>query len=138
MSVEHRRHPRFASDLPAAVSLGELVASESSYITNISAGGVAFNAMVPIEPETVIMLQLPPARPVLSAPARVVWCRKMGLHYVVGAEFLSKDLGFRERMVEMVQRIDAYRSEAASAGRNLSGQQAALEWIGKFGKDFFA
>lgn len=138
MTIEHRRHPRFESDLPVAVSFGEVLASESSYLSNISAGGVAFNAMVELAPGTVIMLQLPPGRPVLSTPVQVVWCRKMALHYVIGAEFLSKDLAFRERIVEMVRRIDGYRVEAERAGRNLSAQQAALEWIGLFGKDFFS
>jgi hypothetical protein len=83
-------------------------------------------------------LQLPPGRPVLTTPVQVVWCRKMALHYVIGAEFLSKDLAFRERVVEMVRQIDDYRAAAERAGRNLSAQQAALEWINLFGKDFFA
>lgn len=137
MSIEQRRHPRFSTDLPVAVAFGEVVASESSYLTNISTGGVAFNAMVALDPGTVIMLQLPPARPVIRTPVRVVWCSRMALHYAVGAEFLSKDVSFRERLVEMVQRIDGYRAEAERAGRDLSAQQAALEWIELFGADFF-
>lgn len=137
MSIEQRRHPRYPTDLPVAVAFGEVVASESSYLSNISTGGVAFNAMVALEPGTVIMLQLPPARPVIRTPARVVWCRPMALHYAVGAEFLSKDLAFRNRLVEMTQRIDSYHQEAVRAGRSLSGPEAALEWIELFGRDFF-
>ena len=138
MTIDHRRHPRYASDLPVTVAFGEVLASESSYLSNISAGGVAFNAMVELQPGTVIMLQLPPGRPVLRTPVRVVWCRKMALHYAVGAEFLSKDMAFRERVVEMVRQVDGYRAEAERAGRNVSAQQAALEWIELFGKDFFS
>lgn len=138
MSTEHRRHPRHVSDLPVAIAFGEVLASESSYLSNISAGGVAFNAMVELAPGTVIMLQVPPARPVFRTPVQVVWCRRMGLHYAVGAEFLSKDMAFRERVVEMVQQVDGYRAELERAGRKLSAQEAVLEWIEQYGRGFFS
>ena len=137
MSNEHRRHPRYASDLPVAIAFGEVLASESSYLSNISAGGVAFSALVELKPGTVIMLQLPPDRPVLRTPVRVVWCHPMAQHYSVGAEFLSKDMAFRERIVEMVQQVDSYCAEVVRAGRNMSTQEALAEWIELFGKDFF-
>jgi|MudIll2142460700_1097286.scaffolds.fasta_scaffold00326_13 hypothetical protein len=138
MSSNEREHPRLASDLPVVVSFGEVLASESTYLNDISAGGVGFNAMVPLEPGTVLILQLPPGRPVLSTPVRVVWCRQVGLHYAVGSEFLSKNMALRDRIVEMVQQIEDYRTETARDGRSLSAQHAALEWIDRFGKDFFS
>jgi len=133
-----RRHPRYATDLPVAFSLGEVVASEAAYLNNISAGGVSFNSMVNLAPGTVIMLHLPVTRPVFRAPGRVVWCRKMAFQYVIGVEFLSEDETFRNRMVELVQSIDAYRHKVRLAGRTLDAQQASLEWIDLFGREFFA
>ena len=133
-----RRYPRYATDLPVAFALGEVVASESAYLNNISAGGVSFNSMVELAPGTVLMLHLPVSRPVFRAPGRVIWCRKMAFQYVIGVEFLSDDEAFRHRMVELAQRIDGYRQEAQRAGRVLDAQQAALEWIDLFGRDFFA
>jgi hypothetical protein len=138
MSSNERQFPRLTSDLPVAVSFGEVLASESAYLNDISAGGVGFNAMVPLEPGAVLVLQLPPGRPVLSTPIKVVWCRRVGLHYAVGAEFLSKNMALRERIVEMVQQIEDYRSTTARDGRSLSAQHAAIEWIDRFGKDFFS
>jgi len=54
------------------VSFGEVLASESTYLNDISAGGVGFNAMVPLEPGTVLILQLPPAG--RCSARRCGWC----------------------------------------------------------------
>jgi hypothetical protein len=135
--IDKRRHPRFDGEVPVAVSLGEVLASESAYINNVSAGGVSFNSMVELAPGTVIMLHLPPSQPVLRTPARVAWCRKMAFQYAVGAEFLSDDHNLRQRIVDMVRNIETYRIEAGRAGRALSSQEATLEWIRLYGKSFF-
>jgi hypothetical protein len=136
--IEKRKHPRHPAEMPVAFTLGEVVASESAYLNNISTGGLSFHSMVELEPGTLIMLHLPPSKPVFSAPGRVVRCRKTGFQYSVGIEFLSTDLTFRERMVEAVQRIGQYRWEAEQGGRQLSAQDAALEWIQLFGEEFFS
>lgn len=136
-AIDKRQHPRYEAQLPVAFTLGEVVSSESVYLNNISEGGLAFNAMVPLEPGTVIMLHLPVSRPVFRTPGRVVWCRKMALQYAVGVEFLGTDPEFRRRMVDMVRRIEDYRAAARRDGRELSGQQAALEWIERYGREFF-
>ena len=62
----------------------------------------------------------------------------MAFQYVIGVEFLSEDEAFRNRMVELVQSIDAYRHKVRLAGRTLDAQQASLEWIDLFGREFFA
>lgn len=136
-SFDKRQHTRYPATLPVAFTLGELVASESAYLTNISAGGVSFNSMVALELGTVIMLHFPVSKPVFRTPGRVVWCRKMAFQYGIGVEFVDADANFRQRMVEVVRRIEEYRQEAVRAGRNLSGQDATLEWIELFGSDFF-
>jgi hypothetical protein len=134
---ELRRHPRTVTDVPVSFTLGEVVASESAYLNNISDGGAAFNAMVELAVGTVIMMHFPLGKPVLRAPARVVWCRKMGFHHAVGVEFLSQDQAFRKILVEAVRQIELYRAETAQAGRTLDGQQAALEWFQLYAGDFF-
>lgn len=134
---EQRKHTRYSTEVPVAFTLGEVVASESAYLENISTGGVAFKSMVALEPGTVIMLHLPPNKPVFRMPGRVVWCRQMSFQYSVGVEFLNADQAFRERMVDAVQRIDEYRQTAHRAGRTLTGQQAAIEWIERQGREYF-
>lgn len=124
--------------MPVSLRLGEVVASESAYINDISAGGASFNAMLPLEPGDKVLLQIPPSGPVVLLPARVVWCRKMSLEYAIGVEFTEVDAGVRKRLVDMAQRIDAWRDEALLAGRLLTVQQATIEWIERFGRDHFA
>lgn len=135
--LDKRKHPRYAAEVPVAFALGEVLASESAYLNNISAGGVAFNSMVELQPGTVIMLHLPPTRPVIRVAGRVVWCRKMAFQYAVGVEFVGQDEALQERIVEMVRSIEAYQQEAARAGRVLTGQDAAIEWFQLFAKPFF-
>lgn len=126
---EQRSHPRLASDVPVAFTLGEVLASESAFLNNISEGGASFNAMVELAPGTVLMMHFPPGKPVLRGPARVVWCRRMGFQFVVGVEFISSDPQFRQQMMKAVGDIESFRAEEARAGRALDAQQAVVEWF---------
>ena len=136
-TIAKRQHPRYPAALPVAFTLAEVVASESAYLSNISTGGVSFNSMVALELGTVIMLHFPVSKPVFRTPGRVVWCRKMAFQYGIGVEFTEADKNFRQRMVEVVRRIEEYRLEVVRAGRAVSGQDATLEWIELFGAEFF-
>jgi len=135
--MDKREHARFSVELPVAVTLGEVVASESAYLSNISAGGVLFTSMVELAPGTPILLHLPPGKPVLRTPGRVVWCTKLGFEYEIGVEFSIDDPLFRDRMLSVVRRIEDYRRQLHSGGRIVTGQEAMLEWIAKFGQEFF-
>ena len=134
---DNRKTPRYPGEIPVAFTLGEVVASESAYLNNISAGGISFDSMVALDPGTVIMLQMPVSKPLFNTPGRVIWCQKVAFQHEVGVEFLNNDAEFRARMVDMVRRIEAYRQDTARAGRDLSGQEATLEWIEQFGEEFF-
>jgi Tfp pilus assembly protein PilZ len=136
-TIDKRQDTRYPATLPVAFTLAEVVSSESAYLNNISIGGVSFNSMVALELGTEIMLHIPVSKPVFSTPGRVVWCRKMAFQYGIGVVFIETDENFRQRMVEVVRRIEEYRLEAVRAGRTVSGQDAALEWIELFGADFF-
>jgi len=134
---DNRKAPRYPGEIPVSFTQGEVVASESAYLNNISVGGISFDSMVALVPGTVILLQLPVNRPLFRTPGRVVRCREVGFQHEVGVEFLDVDVDFRARMVDMVRRIEAFRQDAARAGRNLSGQEATLEWVELFGEEFF-
>jgi len=134
--IDKRQHQRFNAELPVAFMLGEVVASESAYLNNISAGGVSFNSMVELAPGTILMLHFPVSKPVFRTLARVMRCRKMAFQYEIGAEFVEDDQVFHQRMVDVVRRIEDYHQEAQRTGREVSAQQATLEWIERFGKDF--
>jgi Tfp pilus assembly protein PilZ len=136
-SDDKRQRTRYPAALPVAFTLAQVVSSESAYLSNISTGGMSFNSMVALELGTVIMLQFPVSKPVFRTPGRVVWCRKMAFQYGIGVVFIDADEHFRQRMVEVVRRIEEYRLEAERAGHILTGQEATLEWIELFGAEFF-
>ena len=128
-----RKHSRLASDLPVKVLFEELVASESTYLNNISEGGMSFNSMRALEPGSLVNVRIPLNKPVFDFACRVVWCTKKGVEYTIGVEFIGSDTTFRQRLVAMVQDIDNYRLQVQEQqGRHLTGQQAALEWISRF------
>ena len=129
---DKRKYERHASDLPVTVMLEEVVASESSYLNNISEGGLSFNSMAPLDVGALIRIRIPVNRPVFAIMGKVVWCRKMALQYSVGVEFVSGDATIRQRVVILVREIAKYKDWVlAEEGRTLSSQEAALEWIAK-------
>jgi len=137
VQIEKRREARETVQVPVSFALNEVLASESSYLNDISASGASFNAMVALTPGTVILLRLPPSKPVFRAQARVVRCQKRVFEYIVGVEFLNQDEAFRRQILHLVQRIEAYRREAVQSGRALSPQMATVEWFDRFGREFF-
>ena len=133
-----RKHPRHTSDLPVKVLFEELVASESSYLNNISEGGLSFNSMRPLETGSSVNIRIPLNKPVFDFACRVVWCTKKGPEYTIGVEFVGSDTAFRQRVVAMVQDIDRYRLRVQEQeGRHLSSQQAALEWIARYAEELY-
>ncbi len=139
MSDKHttRKYPRYPSDLPVKVLFEELVSSESTYLNNISEGGLSFNSMQPLALDAVVSIRIPLNKPVFDFAGRVVWCAKKGPEYIIGVEFVGNDPAFRERVVAMVRGIDEYRSQAQQEGRYLNSQQAALEWISRYANDLY-
>jgi len=79
-------------------------------------------------------LRFPYLKPAFEAPAaRVAWCQNEGGQYTVGVQFLESEEAFRVRLVEQICHIENYRREVAQGeGRELTSEEAALEWISRF------
>jgi hypothetical protein len=129
------RHP---SDVPIEIQS----APGNDYVRrctkNVSFGGLAFSSDAAIEPETIIALRFPYLKPAFEVPAaRVAWCQNDGNQYAVGVQFLNCEEAFRVRMIEQVCHIESYRRDVAQReGRELSSEEAALEWISRFASSF--
>jgi len=129
------RHP---SDVPIEI----WCATESGYVRrcsrNVSYSGLAFASDTAIEPETIIALRIPNLRPVFEvATARVAWRQNEGSQYAVGVQFLDSEEAFRVRMVEQICHIKRYRNDVAQReGRQLTAEEAALEWISRYASSF--
>jgi hypothetical protein len=132
-----RRFIRHTADVPIevrAVPGSEAILQQGK---NVSEGGLAFVSDTCPAVDDVIELRIPEVDPPFEAHARVVWCRPEEGRFLVGAQFLDASDAFRARMVEQVATIEKYRKDVLEQeGRELSAQDAATEWIGKYAGKF--
>lgn len=135
---DRRRVPRYATSQPVLIALGEVVASETRYLNNISEGGLAFDSLMPLAIGTMLRISLPVVRPLFTVQGRVAWCRAAGVKYEVGLAFLEPDAEKRQRIVALVRYVDEYRTRAATNGRMLTIQDATIEWLDRFGAVLFS
>ena len=127
------RHP---TSIPIQVCAG---GDESSRVRvrNLSAGGLCFLTNQAVQVGTIVEFEIPVIKPDYHGHGVVVWRRDQGAQrYEVGIRFTSDDEYFRTRMVEQVCQIEDYRQRLALKGRQLTSEEAALEWIARYSADF--
>ncbi|HET7274240.1 MAG TPA: PilZ domain-containing protein [Longimicrobiaceae bacterium] len=104
---------------------------------NVSFGGLAYDSEECPEIGSIIEIGIPTVEPPFQARARVSWCRPENDAYLVGIEFLESGDAFQARMVQQVCSIENYRREKeANEGRDVTTEEAAREWIEKYGGRF--
>jgi len=132
-----RRYIRHPASVPITYSLEDRQDPHEELVYNIGHGGLCFQSEQPVKTGSVIHINIPVHEPAFEADGTVVWCRERDGRYDVGVEFDNTDIEFRVRMVEQVCYIEHYRQEVEhDEGRVLSGKDAALEWIRKYGGVF--
>ncbi|MBN2011226.1 PilZ domain-containing protein [candidate division KSB1 bacterium] len=128
------RHP---ANVPIECQLNPLYAHQSNPLENVSIGGLSFQSPTPLPKNRFIRLRIPSVDPPFYATGTVVWCNKRDRDYVIGVKFIDQQTAFRMRMIEQVCHIEDYRKHVTEEeGRDISGEQAASEWIEKYAKDF--
>ncbi len=128
------RHP---VNITIEVTAGAELDHAARCSRNVGLGGLAFQSDRPLPGGAVIELRIPIVRPAFETRARVVWCRESEAGYDLGVEFLDPNDAFRARMVEQICHIEDYRAGVfRSEGRELTAEQAAMEWIGKYASNF--
>lgn len=133
----HREFLRHTAGVPIAVRAVAGRAPLSTEAVNVSVGGLAFVSDEALEPGTVIELRIDEVDPPFEAHAQVMWILPEGERFCVGVKFLDAADAFRVRMVEQVCSIERYRREVREAeGRELTREDAATEWIGRFAGRF--
>jgi hypothetical protein len=129
------RHP---VDVPVEIGIAAAGSPSSVRTHDISAGGLDVHSNVAIEPGVDVEIRITHVQPAFEAHARVAWCQphcKSG--FELGVTFLDADDAFRARMVEQVCHIEDYRmSVYRRDGRQLTSQEAALEWIAQYAEQF--
>jgi len=128
------RHP---TNVPIDFQREELVIEGNEYLKNVSIGGLAFNSKLKIDVGSVIRIKIPLVQPIFQALGRVTWCRPENGHFEIGLEFLDEKDSFRARMVEQICHIEDYKQKVLkNEGRQLSGEEAASEWIQRYAVEF--
>lgn len=131
---EYIRHP---ADIPIEFQQDSPALSQNETLANIGQGGLAFHSHTALAAGTVILIRITLRQPAYQARARVAWCHPSDAGFDVGVELLDPDDVFRSRMIEQLCHIEHYRQMVLrTQGRQLSGQEAALEWISKFAAQF--
>jgi len=131
---EYIRHP---SSIPLEVNIADLPERQNEYLNNVSVGGLSFHSTKKLETGARVTIRIPLLRDFIQVSGEVVWCNKLGESYEVGVVFQDKEEAFRTRMVEQICHIEQYRSEVwQHEHRQLTSEQAAVEWIKKYAKTF--
>ncbi len=104
---------------------------------DVSAGGLSCESdqlmTVGEAVEVEISLEYPPFKTI----GHVVWCKGQGDGYIVGIGFADLATAYAVRMVEQICYIEEYRQKILKEeGRELTSEEAALEWISKHAADF--
>lgn len=132
-----RQYIRHPSEVPIDYQLGGRANTRHDRLTNFSVGGLCFACTQRIEPGLEIRFTIPVTPPAFHATGIVVWCRQEEDEFNVGIRFAEEKTAFAVRMVEQLCYIEHYRqSVLEDEGRQLTGEEAALEWIGKFADNF--
>ncbi len=133
-----RRFIRHPTDIPVQWKIGETVPPGGEHLRNISEGGLAFESSHDIQAGASIEISIPAVRPGVSIRGEVVYCRPVGdSRFEIGVRFTDEGQHFKMRMVEQVCHIEHYKKEVLEdEGRTLTSEQAAMEWIRSFAKDF--
>lgn len=112
-------------------------ANAVSMMQNLSVGGLCCEVDHPIAEGTSIQIRIPVVNPDYVGQGVVVWCKPQNCHYEVGIQFEREEEAFKSRMVEQICMIEQYRKRVRAAeGRDIDGEQAALEWISRYAGEF--
>ena len=131
---EYIRHP---SSIPLEVKIADLPNPQSEHLNNVSLGGLSFHSQHRLDGGAQITIRIPLLKDTIQLNGQVVWCRQQGGGYEVGVAFRDKEEAFRTRMVEQICHIEQYRHEVlAHEHRQLSSEEAAIEWIRKYAASF--
>jgi len=132
-----RNYIRHPTSIPIHIKAGGYDINKLS-LQNLSAGGLCFVTDADIKVGACIDFLIPVVKPDYIGKGIVVWRRKQAAKkYEVGLRFTSNDEFFRTRMVEQVCQIEDYRHKVEEQdGRTLNSEEAAMEWISKYAKDF--
>jgi len=132
-----RRYIRHPADIPIDIELEESSGLATENLMNVSLGGLSFHSHVDYELGRLLKITISAIDPPYEAVAKVCWCDVQEQGYEIGVELVNKNDVYKTRMVEQVCHIAHYKQQVfQTEGRELTGAEAASEWIIKFAHEF--
>lgn len=110
-----------------------------SQTINVSAGGLLFAALKPVESGRFISIKIPFQDKIFNVQARAVHCRKdpETKLYNIGARFCRLNAAFKVKLIEQLYLISEYRDlRSLQLGREVSLEDASREWIKRYSDRF--
>lgn len=132
-----RKYIRHPADIPIEYHIVDDSEIHMESLQNVSRGGLAFLSSRELKKNLIIEIRIDLIEPPFVTKGKVVWCRPSERQYEVGIALVDAGAGYATRMVEQICHIEHYRQSVRVAeGRELSGREAALEWIAKYAGNF--
>jgi hypothetical protein len=131
-----RKYVRHPSTIPIELTVARAPCVERQHMKNIASGGFACAVSEPIAVGVTVQLRIPLIWPEYRGCGVVKWCSGDANEYEIGIEFCAQDL-FKAKMVEQLSQIEHYRNQLwVEEGRIVDGEQAAVEWITRYAREF--
>lgn len=130
-----RRFFRHPTDIPIEIRRAERE-SRDQIPCDASRGGLSFRYHECVTVGESVRVRVAVTEPAFEALGRVVWCHAEERGWQVGVVFLEPNDLFQARMIEQVCHIEQYRRDLRAQGRDLSGHEAAVEWIARYARVF--
>ena len=132
-----RKYIRHPSDIPIEIDQQESGVQATESLMNVSLGGLSFHSKEPLQKGKILKVRIPFVDPPFETLAKVAWCEANVNYFDIGVELLDKDDAYKARMVEQICHIEHYKREVLDTeGRQLTGTEAAAEWINKYAHVF--
>lgn len=137
-NFENRQFVRHPTEIPIEIWKVDHAETTNNHeqLNNISLGGLAFRSQTNWSNGDTVGIRIPLIDPPFEIIGKVVWCRERQKHYEVGVQFLEKNELFKVYLVEQICQIERYRKMVEKQGRNLTAEEAAVEWVKLYGAYF--
>jgi hypothetical protein len=127
------RHP---SEFPVELRAPDDRQPRRERLRDLSAGGLCCRSASPFAQGEYVRIRIPVGVASFEGEGRVAWCRPHDGCYRVGIEFIAEPEAFRVRIVEQICHIERYHRQQRAEGREVSEEQAAIEWIDRYAANF--
>lgn len=131
-----RQYIRHPAAVPLKYQCQQPTDPSPTEMLDISQGGLSFTTQEAMKPGQVVKVSIEIGDPPFEAKGEVVWCHPQDDHFVTGLRFANMENAFAVRMIEQICHIEQYRQQWERQGRDLTPEEAAVEWIALHARDF--